>query len=455
MTVLLLKTPIAYGLSRVVVKQNDKLEVLLARENTNYIIKDNIDLGGKTIKVGDGCKFTFRKGSLSNGAIVMGKGCTIDKGVFENVSFSISSNTCFRKCRFNNAHTNICIQSQVKEKAQNIVIKDCMFYNVGNSLILSNSVHCIYLNSVSDVTVEKCSFVNIGNLHTQKVSGISINTSNQKTISEMPLANIIVADNSFSGIYSKDNIITREGEYHFIIVSSSENVLIKDNVCDNAYESVGFGKEPIYLKCTNSTVERNKIEGLYGGEAVICVKNYIRNNISSTPVVDIKNNDIKGSFFEAIYHTGSGTISGNNISNTLAYGLSCENHRSEEGHMFVIENNTISLGGTIPFICTGSARAPITLLSYERKPIKAIIKNNTIKSGADIETIRCRFAYDTEIELCENDIEVKRRLLSFGNLDGKEQKFIIRTHKNKLSKKSGIEQPHKSSFVTFSASDVR
>jgi hypothetical protein len=439
----------------VVVKQNDRYEVLFAHEKTNLIIKDSIDLDGKTIKVGDNCKLIFRNGSISNGAIVLGKGCTVNKGVFENVSFSISSNTSFKKCSFDNKNTNICIQTQGKDAVQNIVIKQCNFYNVGNSLRASTSVHCIYLNSVSDVTVKECSFVNIGNLYTQKVSGISINTSNQTTPTELTLVNINVEDNLFSGIISKDNIATREGEYHFIIVSSSENVLIKDNICDNHYESVGFGKEPIYLKCTNSSVENNRIEGVYGGEAIICVKNYTRGNISTTPFVDIIDNDIKGTYFEAIYHTGSGTICGNTIVNTQAYGLSCENNRSVEGHSFVIENNTISLGEIIPSISTGSARAPLTLLSYEGKPIKAIIKNNTIKSKADIETIRCRFAYDTVIELKGNDIEVNRRLLSFGNLDGKERKFIIRTNKNNLTKQTAIEQPPKSSFVTFSASDVR
>ena len=94
--------------------------------------------------------------------------------------------------------------------------------------------------------------------------------------------------------------------------------------------------------------------------------------------VDIVNNKIHGTYFAAIYHTGSGKIKVNTISNTQAYTISCKNNNTEEGNTFIYRKNIIEDGALIPEISTGPARAPITFLSYENKPIKAIIKNNTI-----------------------------------------------------------------------------
>lgn len=47
----------------------DLVEVL-ARKDTRYVIKQDIDLGGKTVKIGDGSILVFKGGSLANGTIV-------------------------------------------------------------------------------------------------------------------------------------------------------------------------------------------------------------------------------------------------------------------------------------------------------------------------------------------------------------------------------------------------
>ena len=60
----------AYGRTKVVVSQSDDYVKVFSAQNTNYIIKEEINLGGKTVVVGAGSVLVFEGGSLSNGTIV-------------------------------------------------------------------------------------------------------------------------------------------------------------------------------------------------------------------------------------------------------------------------------------------------------------------------------------------------------------------------------------------------
>ena len=447
-----LAEPNVYGRSRVTINGSTCIETILSQENTQFTINEDIDLGGKSVTVGPGSQLVFKNSILRNGTLILGRNCGISNGRFQDVSITIESGVVLKKCSFENPNKNTCISTNNLTPKTNITIDGCDFVNVGNNLTTTSSVHCIYINSSSSVAVNNCTFSNIGNLFTQKVSGISVNTSNQKEGKELILRDIKVTNNTFCNMISRSNISGdshNTGEYHFIILSSSDDVLVRSNMIKNDKESIGYGKEAIYLKCTDAVVEKNTIEGFFSGEAVICVKNYTKENVSASPHVDVIHNKIRGTFFAAIYHTGNGNIIRNTIVNTQAYAISCENNRSEDGHIFVIEKNNIKVGTIVPEVSTGTARAPITLLSYENKPVKAVIKKNTIQSDSQIETIRCRFAYDIDLELNNNNINSNGKVVSFTNLSGYEKSFKLKTRKVSNLKGELIKQPQSSRFSVF------
>ena len=55
----------AYACKRVVVRQGDDLVKVFSGPRTKYVIKDNIDLKGKKVKIGEECTLVFQGGSLS------------------------------------------------------------------------------------------------------------------------------------------------------------------------------------------------------------------------------------------------------------------------------------------------------------------------------------------------------------------------------------------------------
>ena len=63
----------AFGCSKVVVKQGMDFQKAFAAKNTKYIIRQDINLGGRTIKIGDGSVLVFQGGSLANGTLVGNK----------------------------------------------------------------------------------------------------------------------------------------------------------------------------------------------------------------------------------------------------------------------------------------------------------------------------------------------------------------------------------------------
>lgn len=68
--VLAIAVPKAYGSPKVVVRKGDNLVKVFAGKYKEYIIKEDIDLGGTTVRIGKGCVLTFQGGSLSNGTVI-------------------------------------------------------------------------------------------------------------------------------------------------------------------------------------------------------------------------------------------------------------------------------------------------------------------------------------------------------------------------------------------------
>ena len=67
---LMVAAPKAYGGPKVIVRKNDNLVKVFAGKNKEYVIKEDIDLGGKKVTIGKGCVLSFQGGRLSNGTVV-------------------------------------------------------------------------------------------------------------------------------------------------------------------------------------------------------------------------------------------------------------------------------------------------------------------------------------------------------------------------------------------------
>ena len=70
---LALTTGEAFAYRKVTVRQGMDLVKVFAAKNTKYVIKQDINLGGKTVKIGDGSTLVFQGGSLANGTLVGNK----------------------------------------------------------------------------------------------------------------------------------------------------------------------------------------------------------------------------------------------------------------------------------------------------------------------------------------------------------------------------------------------
>lgn len=67
---LALTTGEAYAYRKVTVQKEMDLVKVFAGKDTKFVIKEDIDLGGKTVKIGEGCMLVFKGGSLANGKVV-------------------------------------------------------------------------------------------------------------------------------------------------------------------------------------------------------------------------------------------------------------------------------------------------------------------------------------------------------------------------------------------------
>lgn len=64
-----LTTGEAYACRKVMVQQGMDLVKVFAGKDTKYVIKQDINLGGKTVKIGEGSTLMFKGGSLRNGTL--------------------------------------------------------------------------------------------------------------------------------------------------------------------------------------------------------------------------------------------------------------------------------------------------------------------------------------------------------------------------------------------------
>ena len=69
-TILAFSASSVMGCNRVVVRQGDDLVKVFSAKNTKYIIKENLDLCGRKVKIGCGSTLVFCGGSMANGTVV-------------------------------------------------------------------------------------------------------------------------------------------------------------------------------------------------------------------------------------------------------------------------------------------------------------------------------------------------------------------------------------------------
>ena len=100
------------------VYSNDDVVKVLAQQNVRYIIKDNLDLDGKIVQVGKGCKLDFRGGSFSNGTII-GDDTIIEAGNYEIFRRGYTRFRAYKTADISkNAHPHL-----VKKHLNSIVVK--------------------------------------------------------------------------------------------------------------------------------------------------------------------------------------------------------------------------------------------------------------------------------------------------------------------------------------------
>ena len=68
--VFLLATTHSYGRSKVVITRDHDIQKVLLSKNTKFVIRENIDLCGKKVKIGKGSILVFKGGSISNGILI-------------------------------------------------------------------------------------------------------------------------------------------------------------------------------------------------------------------------------------------------------------------------------------------------------------------------------------------------------------------------------------------------
>lgn len=106
----------AYASSRVVVRQGMDLVKVFSGKNTKYIIKDDINLEGKRVAVGEGSVLVFKGGSLSNGTIYG-----------SNTRVKAKNYEIFKR---GYARYRACIKAGAKQSAPPTLLKDyhdCLF----------------------------------------------------------------------------------------------------------------------------------------------------------------------------------------------------------------------------------------------------------------------------------------------------------------------------------------
>lgn len=81
----------AYGCSKVVVKQGMDYQTVFAYPNTTYVIKHDINLEGKTVKIGEKSVLNFKGGSFVNGMLICNETTLKGQPKVENISGSVTN----------------------------------------------------------------------------------------------------------------------------------------------------------------------------------------------------------------------------------------------------------------------------------------------------------------------------------------------------------------------------
>lgn len=402
--VLILLIPTEIDAKRFYVNSLNSLMNSIQLPNSKLVIREPIDLQGKTISVSSNSSLNFKKnGKISNGTIILDDNVVIASAIFENLMIIPKGNMVIKNTTFNNPKKTLCIYRPFDQNNiySSLIIRNCLFENVGaeksNQL---NTISAIYLQQVCNVTITKSRFVNIGNPTSKNVSSILIGTSSGIYQMERlkPNDNIIIENNYFSGLYSEFSGVPENGERHFVFLVACTDVVINNNYFENINSDHSCDYEFIYTKSDNVTIVNNTMKGVCGGEGFICCKSYVLNADVSMPKVDIINNHIEGSGFSLISHYGTGRITNNTLINEYTgFILSVKkiNYLSDPSHLNCYDRVIFNHNRVKSMVTTS----------------KVDYLSSTQRSAIHLDTASESFWY-TSLEICDNSFDIDNNYFS-------------------------------------------
>lgn len=423
---------------------NSGAETIYFPEGTYNLNNSKITLKKYTRLLGsDQNKTTLKDGTIRAQYGIIADNITFDGGAKQSVGYvgiapdsnsSILVNVTpaenqkteviYKDCTFKNATVGSYAVDSVKvdeptKRIKNNQVQNCTFKDLGRLGIYHNLTmgNGTYINNT---------FTDIGSddLDSGEISAIFLGDITNNTRYEVD--NIIIKDNIFNNLITKDNFATSEDQTHVInanfIAIRGYNALIDNNTISNL---IGYGndREGVYTKIQNLTVSNNTITDAGMGEGYICAKPHF-----GAAVANIINNKIIGKAGNAIRSYVPGSISDNTISiENSPKSIECTISETVDpvSYPLTISNNTFTSG-------------VYTDLTYHGHTVTGYGTKNKIASAVNANT---SVIFENNIVNPSTDYS---SYISMINVEGK-----ITVHKNKfyLSQRTG------DSIVSISTTD--
>ena len=240
-------------------------------------------------------EITFDTG-VTGGVGYVGVAGDDDASILINVTPNGVRDVYYKNCTFKNATvaSYALYGSDMPEgtRLRNNIVKGCTFTNLKRLAIY----HTLPMTNGTYIDNQ---FLNLGGTDMQRglISAIFLGDITNNTRYEVD--NIIIKDNKFDNLVTKDNFSDHDDQEHIInanfIAIRGYNALIDHNEISNL---VGYGndREGVYTKIQNLTVSNNTLTDAGLGEGYICAKahfgdatfNFIHNTITGKAGVGIR-----------------------------------------------------------------------------------------------------------------------------------------------------------------------
>ena len=423
---------------------NAGVETIYFPEGTYNLNNSKITLKKYTRLLGsDQTNTTLKDGTIRAQYGIIADNITFDGGVKQSVGYvgvasdsnaSILVNATpaenqkteviYKDCTFKNATVGSYAVDSVKvdeptKRIKNNQVQNCTFKDLGRLAIYHNLTmgNGTYINNT---------FTDIGSddLDSGEISAIFLGDITNNTRYEVD--NIIIKDNIFNNLITKDNFATSEDQTHVInanfIAIRGYNALIDNNTISNL---IGYGndREGVYTKIQNLTVSNNTITDAGMGEGYICAKPHF-----GAAVANIINNKISGKAGNAIRSYEPGSISDNTISiENSPKSIECTISDTVDpvSYPITISNNTITSGVYTDLVYHGQ-----TITGYGTKNkiastvnvnTSVIFENNTINPATDYSSYISMINVEGKITVNKNKFYLSQRtgdsIISISNSD--------------------------------------